>query len=57
MVGLDHDTLVGFSKSWGLLYLIGFFLCVVAYALWPKNRERFRRAKTSILDKDEGPWR
>lgn len=53
---LDHDTLVAFSKSWGLLYLMVFFICVVAYAFWPKNRERFDRAKHSILEKDDRPW-
>ena len=56
-MGFDHDTLVAFSKSWGLFYLIGFFLCVVAYAFWPSNRKRFDRAKTSILDQDDKPWR
>ncbi len=54
---LDHDTLVAISKSWGLFYLMGFFLCVVAYAFWPSNRQRFTRAKTSILDREDKPWR
>jgi cytochrome c oxidase cbb3-type subunit 4 len=57
MMDFDHYTLVAFAKSWGLLYLIGFFLCVVAYALWPSNRKRFDRAKRSILEEDDGPWR
>ncbi|GAA4135161.1 cbb3-type cytochrome c oxidase subunit 3 [Aminobacter aganoensis] len=54
---LDYDTLVAFSKSWGLFYLMGFFLCVVVYAFWPSNRKHFTRAKTSILDQDDKPWR
>lgn len=53
---LDHDTLVAFSKSWGLLYLMVFFMCVVLYAFWPNNRERFDRAKHSILEQDDRPW-
>ena len=55
-MGFDHETLVAFSKSWGLLYLMAFFIAVVAYAFWPKNRKRFDRAKHSILDKDDRPW-
>jgi cytochrome c oxidase cbb3-type subunit 4 len=54
---ISHDTLVAFSKSWGLFYLIGFFLCVMVYAFWPSNRKRFTRAKNSILDADDKPWK
>lgn len=57
MFDLSHDTVVGFSKSWGLLYLMGFFLCVIVYAFWPSNRKRFDRAKKSILDRDDKPWK
>lgn len=52
----DHNTLVAFSKSWGLLYIMGFFLCVCVYAFWPRNRKRLDRAKHSILDQDDQPW-
>lgn len=51
----SHDAVVAFSKSWGLFYLIAFFVAVVIYALWPSNRKRFDRAKKSILDKDDKP--
>lgn len=49
----DHDTIVAFSKSWGLFYLIAFSVCVVIYTFWPANKARFDRAKQSILDRDE----
>ena len=52
---MDHQTLVGFAKSWGLFYLIGLMGIVLAYALWPSNRKRFDRAKKSILDKNDRP--
>lgn len=52
---MDYHTIVGFSKSWGLFYLIGLAVVVVAYAFWPGNRKRFNRAKNSILDKDDRP--
>ncbi|WP_151988013.1 cbb3-type cytochrome c oxidase subunit 3 [Rhizobium sp. EC-SD404] len=54
---LDHQAVVAFSKTWGLFYLMGFFLCVVVYAFWPSNRKTFNRAATSILDRDDKPWK
>lgn len=53
---IDHDTLVGFAKSWGLFYFIGFSVCVVIYAFWPSNRKKFDNAKRNILDGDDRPW-
>ena len=55
MFDLSHETVVAFSKSWGLFYLMGFFFCVIVYAFWPSNRKRFDRAKKSILDRDDKP--
>ncbi len=52
---MDHQTLVGFAKSWGLFYLIGLAVAVVVYALWPRNRKKFDRAKKSIFDKTDRP--
>lgn len=54
---LDHDTLVVFSKSWGLFYLMALSIGVLIYTFWPSNRGRFDTAKKSILDKDDRPWR
>ena len=51
----SYDSLVAFSKSWGLFYMMGFFICVCVYAFWPRNRKKFDRAKKSILDKDDRP--
>ena len=51
-----HDMVVAFSKSWGLLYLIGLSIGVVVYAYWPSNRTGFDRARNSILDKEDKPW-
>lgn len=54
-MGIDHEALVVFAKSWGLFYLVALFICVLIYALWPSNRKRFDRAKKSILNKDDRP--
>ena len=54
---VDHQSVVGFAKSWGLFYLIALAICVLIYAFWPSNRKRFDRAKKSILDEDDKPKR
>jgi cytochrome c oxidase cbb3-type subunit 4 len=53
---VEHGTLVAFSKSWGLFYLIAFAVGVLIYTFWPSNKRRFDRAKKDILDKDDKPW-
>lgn len=56
MMGLDHETLVAFAKSWGLFYLIALSLGVLVYTFWPSNKDRFDRAASSIMDDEAGPW-
>jgi cytochrome c oxidase cbb3-type subunit IV len=56
-MSLDHDTLVWFSKSFGLFYLVGLSLIVVVYAYWPSNRRRFEKAADAILHDEDKPWR
>ena len=56
-MSFDHETLVGFAKSWGLFYLIGMAIVVLIYVFWPSNKKRFRDAKKSILDEDDKPWK
>lgn len=53
----DHSTLVWFSKSFGLFYLLGLSLLVVLYAYWPSNKASFKRAAESILESEDKPWR
>lgn len=52
---VDHETLVVFSKTAGLFYLMALAVIVCIYAFWPSNRKRFDRAKKSILDEDDKP--
>lgn len=54
-MAVAHDTLVWFSKSFGLFYLIALSIIVVAYTYWPSNRQPFERAANSILHDDGGP--
>lgn len=52
---LEHDTLVWFSKSFGLFYLIALSIIAVAYACWPSNRVMFDNAAKSILNQEDRP--
>lgn len=45
------------SKSFGLFYLFGFFIAVLVYAYWPRNRERFEAAARSVINEDDRPCR
>ena len=56
-MSFDHETLVAFSKSFGLFYLIAFSVAVGIYALWPSNKSRFDRAAQSIIDEEDRPCR
>lgn len=53
---MNHETLVAFAKSWGLFYLIVLSIGVLIYTFWPSNRERFKHAKNSIMNDEDGPW-
>jgi cytochrome c oxidase cbb3-type subunit 4 len=46
----DYESLVAFSKSWGLFYLIALGIGVVIYTFRPSNKARFDKAKNDILD-------
>lgn len=54
-MNIDHETVVAFSKSWGLFYLIALFVGVLVYTFWPSNKQRFDDAKKSILEKEDEP--
>ena len=52
---IDHDTLVVFSKTFGLFFLIAMFAAAVVYAFWPSKKDKFDRAARSVLDDEDGP--
>jgi cytochrome c oxidase cbb3-type subunit IV len=49
---MDYNTVSSFSQSYGLLYLFGLFLIIIAYALWPRNKEKFDKAAKIPLEED-----
>ncbi len=52
---MEHEFWVFLSKSWGLLYLMVFFVAVLIYTLRPSNRKTFDDAANSILDEQDKP--
>ncbi|OED36436.1 cytochrome C oxidase Cbb3 [Chromatiales bacterium (ex Bugula neritina AB1)] len=50
-----HNTLVFVAKTGGLFYLILLSVVIVAYALWPSNRQSFDAAAKSILESEDKP--
>jgi cytochrome c oxidase cbb3-type subunit 4 len=54
-MSVTHDFLVGFSKSFGLFYLIALSVAVLIYTYWPSNKPRFDHAARSILSDEDRP--
>jgi cytochrome c oxidase cbb3-type subunit 4 len=54
---VDNDFVVWFSKSFGLFYLIGLSIIIVAYAYWPPHKKQFDEAARSILNHEDKPHR
>jgi len=41
-----------FAQTWGLIYFVGVFLCVLGYALSPKRKQQFDHAARLPLSED-----
>ncbi|MDP1730919.1 MAG: cbb3-type cytochrome c oxidase subunit 3 [Devosia sp.] len=52
-----HDALIGFSKSFGLFYLIALSLAVLVYAYWPSNKKWFDQAARNVVSDEDRPCR
>ncbi len=52
-----HDAVLVFSKSWGALYILVFFLAAVVWAYWPSNKKKFDDASKRPLDDEDRPCR
>jgi cytochrome c oxidase cbb3-type subunit 4 len=49
---MDYQSISAFAQSWGLVYLMALFCGVLAYALWPRNQEKFDHAARIPLNED-----
>ena len=54
---MTHDTLVFIAKTFGLIWMMGFFLIVVVRAYSPGRRAAHDRAARSILPAEQGEER
>ena len=50
---IDHEMLTGFSKSFGLFYLIAMSIGVLVYAYWPSNKKPFEHAAEAVISDEE----
>ena len=46
---MTHDLLVYLAKTFGLLWMMGFFLIVIVWAYNPRRRAGYERVARSIL--------
>lgn len=53
----DHDSFVIFSKSFGLIYMMAFFIGTIVWAYWPSRKKRFDKVAEAILHDEDGPCR
>ncbi|MDJ0921599.1 MAG: cbb3-type cytochrome c oxidase subunit 3 [Henriciella sp.] len=49
-----YEFLSSFAQTGGLIYFVVMFACALAYALWPRNQEKFDAAARLPLS-DGGP--
>ena len=54
MTAVTYETLSRFAQQGGSIYFSLLFLAALAYALWPRSKDRFDRAARLPLD-DEDP--
>ena len=55
MSDLTYETVARFAQQGGLIYFGLIFACGVVYALWPRNREAFKRLASLPLQDNEAP--
>ena len=53
MSGLGYETVARFAQQGGTVYFVAIFVAGLVYALWPKNREAFKRLAQLPLEDDE----
>ncbi|MEZ5937262.1 MAG: cbb3-type cytochrome c oxidase subunit 3 [Hyphomonadaceae bacterium] len=41
---MSYEAISHFAQTWGMLYFVLIFGVALAYALWPKNKDTFKRA-------------
>lgn len=52
---MTYEILSSFAQTWGMLLFIVLFAGAFAYALWPRNQDRFDRAALAPLNDADAP--
>jgi cytochrome c oxidase cbb3-type subunit IV len=50
---MTYEQATHFAQTWGLALLVVLFVGVLIYALWPGNRDRFKRAAHTPLENED----
>lgn len=50
---VTYEEVLAFARSWDGIYFLAVFAAACVYALWPSNKEKFRRAAEMPLYDDE----
>ena len=53
MSGLSYEAVAAFAQQGGTVYFGLIFAAGLAYALWPRNKEAFKRLARMPLEDDE----
>ena len=53
---MTHDFALMLAKTFGLIYLMGFFVLVVLHTYRPSGKAKADRAANSILEAEDHPW-
>jgi cytochrome c oxidase cbb3-type subunit IV len=54
---MTYEQVTQFAQTWGLALLVVLFVGVLIYALWPANRDKFKRAAKTPLDNEDDDGR
>lgn len=49
---MTYETASSFAQIGGMIFFIVLFIGVMAYALWPANKDKFDRAARAPLNDD-----
>jgi cytochrome c oxidase cbb3-type subunit 4 len=50
---MTYEQATHFAQTWGLALLVVLFVGVLIYALWPGNRDKFKRASHTPLENED----
>jgi cytochrome c oxidase cbb3-type subunit 4 len=49
---MSYESVARFAQQGGAIYFSVIFVVACVYALWPRNRDRFKRAAQMPLDEE-----